>query len=122
MSREQERKVIEEVTLFLQEKGYTISYAHDSEERMEKADLDEALSSKDLNPVLNWVMAADGGSIGFKTPDGGRFAIHMMYGNSPEEVIYNTSGNNEEELLKGDALVNARLEDLIEEMSTAPTL
>jgi hypothetical protein len=67
-------------------------------------------------------MASDGGSISFNSPTGGRFAIHMIYGNSPEEVIYNTSGNNEEEMMKGDALVNTCLEDLTESIHQGPQL
>lgn len=122
MSREQERNVIEEVTLFLQEQGYTIKNAYDGEEYMEKADVLAAINNKDTDTILDWAMASDGGSISFNSPSGGRFAIHMIYGNSPEEVIYDISASNEDELTKGTSLVNAKMEDALESMSEAPAL
>ena len=122
MGFEKEREVVGEVVQFLQENDYQVTRVFDGEEYMEKPDLEEALQNNDIEAITEYTAAAESGSVMFKDPDGQRFAIHMIYGNSPEEAIADISASNDEALDRGVALVNARLEDLTEETGVSPSL
>ena len=122
MSFDQERAVVGEVVKHLQENAYTIVRVSDGEEYLEQDELDEALENNNLEPILEWTSQAESGSIQFKSAEGDRFTIHMIYGNSTEEVIYDMSASNEAALTAGSQLVDARIEDLEENMGAGPSM
>jgi len=100
--REQERQALTAVLETLEENGYRIVNVHDSEEWMGRRGTEQT----GPEGILNWAMAADMGSIHFRDPKGKRFAIHMVYGNSPWEVICDMSGQDVATLTRAEALIN----------------
>lgn len=100
-NRQHEHQVLTAVMETLAENGYRIVSAHDSEEWMDRLDAQFA-SQED---ILKWAMAADMGAIRYLNPRGERFTLHMVYGNSPWEVISDLSGENHDAIERGNRLI-----------------
>jgi len=113
---------VKEVLNDLQINGYTITSVFDSEEHMDKEDLDKANATNDLASVTAWASAAEMGAVGLQDKDGERFKLHLVYDNSPEEVIVDMSASNEEALERGERIVANCLADLFEEESASPSM
>lgn len=122
MSFEKEVEVVSGIIQFLQENKYTVTGVFDGEEFMDTDELKDAIETNDTNAMAEFTAAAGSGSVKFKDPKGERFSIIMIYGNSPEEVIADISGQSHEAIDRGIALVNARLEDLVEGSTASPSL
>lgn len=122
MTFEQERDTLIEVLKDLQLNGYQITRAFDGEDNMEADDLKAALAENNLSPIVDWTAQAESGSVTLKDAQGDRLALHLIYGNSPMELIYDMSASNEDALLRGTDIVNNCLDSLDEEPATGPSM
>lgn len=122
MAFEQERDTLIEVLKDLQLNGYQITRAFDGEDNMEADDLKAALAENNLSPIVDWTAQAESGSVTLKDAQGDRLALHLIYGNSPMELIYDMSASNEDALLRGTDIVNNCLDSLDEEPATGPSM
>ncbi|WP_273206741.1 hypothetical protein [Marinobacter subterrani] len=122
MAWEEEHRVLNEALNDLQLNGYRITGAFDGEDYMEVDELKAALESKDLKPILEWTSQAESGSVTLQDEQGDRLALHVLYGNSPMELIYDMSASNEDALTRGDRIVSNCLADLDDEPSAGPSM
>jgi len=100
-SRLQEQQVLIAIMETLDESGYRLVNVHDSEEWMGK----DATAEATRDEILSWAMAADGGAIRYLDTHGERFTLHMVYGNSPWEVVADLSGESHDAIERGNRLI-----------------
>ena len=91
-----ERDVLSEVMDALFDAGYVMLGVCDGEEWLHEGTRAE---------LLDFVMAADEGTIQYSSPVGKRFSMHMVYGNAPWEVIADLSGQDVDTFEYGNAVI-----------------
>lgn len=100
-NHKQERQVLIAIMETLEASGYRVVNAHDSEEWVGR----EIAQFASQEEILKWATAADMGAIRYLDPRGERFTLHMIYGNSPWEVVADISGENHDAIERGNRLI-----------------
>jgi len=96
-----EAQVLIAVMETLDASGYRLVNVFDSEEWMGR----DATAEATRDEILEWVMASDMGAIRYLDTHGERFTLHLVYGNSPWEVIADISGKDHETIERGNRLI-----------------
>lgn len=104
------RRVLEDIISFLQRNGYSVSGAHNGEERIFHAELEDVRTGRQpVSHLVAFVTATEIGSVAFVAPSGKQFILKIISENLPLEAIYDMASDDKSTLLAGEAVVEARM-------------